>query len=308
MSFGYDKWRSVRLDALNAASEVVDTPRGPVEFVREGEAPFVLQFHGTPGGHDAGPAMGSAFTAAGVGVITLSRPGYLRTPLATGRTPAEQADAAAALLDALGVERVAAHGVSGGGPSAAEFAARHPTRAAGLLLTCAISDDFPVEIPKWASLIFSRMGGRLTAWLMRKAPGLYLKQMVAQESTLTPKECAAEARRLSQSPELLAWVAELTNGATTPWEDRRDGFFNDMAQFRAIGAAPLPLEAIQCPTLITHGTADGDVPFSHAEQAARRIPNATLNAMQDAWHILWICEGAAAMSETQVAFVRAQLG
>ena len=301
------KWREMRLQQLHATSEVVATARGPMEFARTGEAPFVLQFHGTPGGHDAGPSMGAAFRDAGLGVITVSRPGYLRTPLASGRTAAEQADAAAALLDALEIDRVAAHGVSGGGPSSAQFAARHPSRAAALLLTCAVSAAFPADIPKWAELIFSPTGARLTAWMMRVAPGLLLKQMVAQESTLSPKECAAEARRIANAPDLLAWVLDLTNGATTPWEDRRAGFHNDMEQFRGIEAAPLPLEEIACPTLITHGTADRDVPFSHAEQAHRRIPNATLQAFEGAWHILWVCECAAAMAQAQVEFVRQHL-
>jgi hypothetical protein len=38
---------------VNAASEVVETARGPVEFARRGEAPYVMILHGTPGGHPA---------------------------------------------------------------------------------------------------------------------------------------------------------------------------------------------------------------------------------------------------------------
>ena len=303
----YRTWREMRRRALDAASEVVDTARGPVEFARAAEAPFVLQFHGTPGGHDAGAQMGAAFTEAGFGLITLSRPGYLRTPLASGRTPAEQADAAAALLDAMGIERVAAHGVSGGGPSAAQFAARHPDRAAALLLTCAVSMAFPVDVPKWASLVFSRTGARLTAWLLRTAPRLYLRQLIATESTLPASARRAEARRIGSSPELLEWVADLAEGATTPWEDRRDGFWNDLTQFRELLMAPLPLAEIGCPTLITHGTEDGDVPFDHAVNAHRQIPNATLAAMEGAWHLLCLCEGAAEMARRQVAFLREHL-
>ena len=75
-----------------AASEVVETARGPVEYARRGEAPYVVIFHGTPGGHHAS-FLGEPLEMAGVGTITPSRPGYLRTPLETGRTFEEQADA-----------------------------------------------------------------------------------------------------------------------------------------------------------------------------------------------------------------------
>ena len=54
----------------------------------------------------------------GFGVICPSRPGYGRTPLGTEGTAAEAADKCAALLDTLGIEKVVANGISGGGPTA----------------------------------------------------------------------------------------------------------------------------------------------------------------------------------------------
>lgn len=47
--------------------------------------------------------------------IIPSRPGYLRTPLSVDRTPKEQAEALAALLDTLKIDKVAVVGGSGGG-------------------------------------------------------------------------------------------------------------------------------------------------------------------------------------------------
>ena len=61
----------------------------------------------------------------------------------SGPSFADAADLAAALLDTLGVQRpVVAHGVSGGGPTAIEFAARHRGKTSGLLLDCSVSTRY----------------------------------------------------------------------------------------------------------------------------------------------------------------------
>ena len=69
----------------------------------------------------------------------------------------------------------------------------------------------------------------------------------------------------------------------------------------------LPLEDVQCPTLIAHGTADGDVPFSHAEAAYNSIPNAQLYMMEGACHLLWLSENADEMVHAEIEFVKAHL-
>lgn len=152
MIFGNKKWLASRLDELEGASEVMDTSHGPVEFSLQGSAPYMLVFHATPGGHDQNMA-GTPFLEAGLGVITPSRPGYLRTPLATGQTFEDQADANAALLDALGVDRVVVHGISGGGPAAIQFAARHPGRTYALLLSSAVTQAHSWDIPAWSRYV-----------------------------------------------------------------------------------------------------------------------------------------------------------
>jgi len=72
-------------------------------------------------------------------LIAPSRVGYLRTPLTTGRTPADGADAMAALLDKLAIPQAVVIGVSGGGPTALQFALRHPSRTSALIMVAAIT-------------------------------------------------------------------------------------------------------------------------------------------------------------------------
>ncbi len=61
-------------------------------------------------------------------LLSVSRLGYLNTPLTSGQSIEEQADLFAALLDALGVERTAMVTLSSAGPLGYLFAARHPAR------------------------------------------------------------------------------------------------------------------------------------------------------------------------------------
>lgn len=94
----FTSWRSDRLAALDGASEVADTTYGKVEFVLRGEGPTVLVFHGAPGGYDQALLLGERLSEEGFQVVAPSRPGYLRTPLASGILPEQQAAAALAQL------------------------------------------------------------------------------------------------------------------------------------------------------------------------------------------------------------------
>ena len=303
MVVGFRSVGAKKLDALNAASEVIETSRGPVEFARRGEAPYVLLLHGTPQGHHAREFI-EPLEAAGFGTITPSRPGYLRTPLSTGRTFADQADAAAALLDALEIDEVAAMGVSGGGPSSIEFAARHPERARALILEVAISQTYA---PQVSALTVALTMNPITFWIqglmLRRTPRLVVSQMVKLESTFGDADRARITNDVLADAEKMAFLRKLVDGP--PFSALRDGFDNDMRQFAAIER--LPLDQVRCPALVVHGTHDGDVPFSHAEQAAATIPDAELFTVEQGWHLLALSDGGNAHQRAEIDFLRRHL-
>lgn len=292
-----------KLDALNAASEVVETTRGPVEFARHGDAPYVLIFHGTPQGHHAS-FVGEPLEAEGFGTITPSRPGYLRTPLETGRTFTDQADAAAALLDSLGVDRVAAYGISGGGPSSIEFAARHPARVACLMLEVAISKRFAPDVsPLIMALARSSVAFRIQARLLRWCPRFAVSQMMKVESTHEPGEISRITADVIGDPEKMGILRQLADGP--PFGMLRAGFDNDLKQFASI--EQLPLDRVSCPTLVVHGTHDGDVPFAHAEHSAAGIRDAELYTVENGWHLLRLSDGAGAYLRAELDFLKQHL-
>ena len=305
MVFSIGTRRARMIEELNAASEVVETARGPVEFARRGAAPYVMIFHGTPQGHQAS-FIGEPFEAAGFGTITPSRPGYLRTPLETGRTFEEQADAAVALLDALAIDEAAAYAVSGGGPSGIQFAARHPQRVRALILEAAISQTYEPQVSALAVALFRNS---LFAWiqgqLLQHFPRFAVGQLIKAESTLEGEDRARAAAELLGSAEKLAFLRRVV-ASVPPFGLVRAGFDNELEQFGASGQ--LPLARVSCPTLVVHGTHDRDVPFSHAEHSARGIAGAQLHRVEKGWHLLAMTDAPDDYAEAEVEFLRRHFG
>lgn len=100
---------------LSGPAQTVSTTAGRFEYAQAGEGPPALSLHPAVGGWDAGLGMAAPLWANGVRVIAPSRPGYLGTPPQTGPTPLAQADALAALLDALGIDSCVVIGHCAGG-------------------------------------------------------------------------------------------------------------------------------------------------------------------------------------------------
>jgi pimeloyl-ACP methyl ester carboxylesterase len=235
-----------------------------VEYQMQGAGPVVLVLHGSPGGYDQGMAVVPLLAQNGATFLSLSRPGYRRTPLHSGQTPEAQADLFAATLDALNVPQVVVIALSGGGPSALQFALRYPHRCRGLLLICALAYA-STEEEVYRSL---PPGQRLQKWLLNHLldwdPALYL--------------LSALSKRLPQEAQASAFIESLV---MNPQHSR--GYRNDMQQFATLPT--YPFQDIGVPTLIVHGTADVDVPFRQTEALASAIPHAQLVAIEGADHV-----------------------
>ena len=94
---------------------MIETRRGAVECAVSGEGPAVLLIHGAMGGYDQGLLLArAAVGCSGFRFVAVSRPGYLATPLALGKTPEEQADLCAGVLDALDIRQAAVIAIEGG--------------------------------------------------------------------------------------------------------------------------------------------------------------------------------------------------
>ncbi len=249
----YLQWKQTMLQRLQANSSITDTTSGPIEYSIEGEGPALLLLHGSPGGYDQSMATAHMFKNDHFTYIAISRPGYLRTPLQQ-KSPAAQADLYAALLDRLDIQKATVIGTSGGGPSALQFALRHPERCSGLIMICGVSQYYSEQEMLAALPPIRKFFTSLSElFISSKNPTLFLI-----ESAL---------RYLPYPP-----IPEELLQSLSMRELRKVGYANDMEQFAHI--SNYPLEQITTPTLVLHGDQDRDVSIKDAELVASKVPHA----------------------------------
>lgn len=261
---------------------ITQTARGPIELTDEGSGRVLVALHGGMGGADQSWLLARALlgSAPDWRVLAVSRPGYLGTPLATGRTPGEQADALAALLNALGIETAVVAAVSAGGPAALMFALRHPARCEGLVLVSTPSGHMPSD-----PAILGRLEGmgrvaripgasRLLGWLAGRKPRQSGLRSVRDEALLD---------RTLADPEAGPLMLALQNSIFPRLADRVAGTRNDMLQLAEL--QDLPLENLEVPVLAVHGKADRIVPFAHAQAIEKSAQNVRLLAIDGGEHV-----------------------
>jgi pimeloyl-ACP methyl ester carboxylesterase len=272
------------LPGMIIVPHVLETPVGKVEFdLTVGEGPVVLASHGGIGGVDQARLMLNWLDPAEYRLLSVSRPGYLGTPLASGRSIEAQADLFAALLDALGVEQAAVVTLSAGGPMGYQFAARYPDRVWALIAIDSVSGShaMPETAGPIAQAIFmSQWGQKLMKLISQKKPAWLLQQLFQGSASYTKQQTQMHVDFTLASPAALAFVRAFMD-TMNPYKWRKIGTENDTALLHQL--THMPFEQVRCPTLIIHGTHDADVKFHQGVYAHEHIPGAER---------LWIAEGS----------------
>lgn len=283
-------------ECLSEEPQTVSTASGPIEYARRGAGEPVLSLHGTLGGWDQGLVAAEYLRVNGFEVIAPSRPGYLGTPLDTGRTFAQQGDALAALLDVLGIERIIVFAVSGGGPSGYELAARHPDRVSKLVQVDGIC--IPGPFSKAATLAARDVFIRAQIWLLTHAPRQTLAALFRLTGSDTKAVAAERAARLAVIPGRL--VPLQTTLRASLGSARRPGMRNDFNPF-----TPAPLERITATTLIVHARSDKAALPASAEYAHAHIAGSELYWM-DGSHLAFGLEAADTAPAYVVGWLRGE--
>jgi len=270
----------------------VNTPDGRVLAIEDAGDPAgrpVLVHNGTPNSRLLyGPHVEDA-AARGLRLIGYDRPGYGGSSPQPGRTVADCAEDARAICAALGIERLAMWGVSGGGPH--------------VLACAALLPDLVVAAASIASLApygadgldyFAGMGSENVEDTL-----LYFKDEVASRA----KAEKDREEMLSSSmddggepPEGLQTLLAPVDAAVL--EGDVGGYLQSSTR---VGLAPgvegwwedycmaerwgFSLADIKIPVLLLHGRLDMFVPFGHGEWLAAHIPGVEARLFDDEGHL-----------------------
>jgi pimeloyl-ACP methyl ester carboxylesterase len=184
-----------------------------------------------------------------------------------------QADAHAALLDVLEVERAVVYAGSAGGTSALQLAIRHPGRVAGLVLQSTnVPGPHHDKAPVPPAVARRLWGSDMAMWLVRTYLSGWILQLmgVPKDLTLT----AADRARVELELDGIFPVSERIEGIVFDAFTGNPDINNDYA-----------FGAITAPTLLVHFEDDGGPPYPGAVALAGQIPGARLLSGEHGGHL-----------------------
>lgn len=253
----------------------------------------VLAIHGAPAARLMFEIADAPARRLGLAIHAPDRPGYGLTPLDERPTLASRAEHLVRVADALGLDRFAILGVSGGGPYVVALAARLGPRITSLALVSPvgpIADIRAGTVPArnaaggwWHRFVFLHLprfswgfefGARLAAFVFGLAP-----QTAAKVTSWT---LGRADRRIVGRPEVRASLVRMTKEAL------RDGPGGGVADMRIYGAPwAVDYGRIVAPSVLWQGTADTIVPPSASFRLGALIPGCRIVSIAGAGHF-WV--------------------
>jgi len=268
----------------------IAAPDGRVLHVVEGGDPGgfpVVAHHGTPGCALLDERHIEDAAARGIRLVAYDRPGYAGSSRRAGRSVGDAAADVATIADALGFERLATWGISGGGPHA--------------LATAALLPDLVVAAASLAAVAPYDAEGLDFLEGMGEMNIVEFNAALEGEATLRPSHERDASEFIAAGPgglkdglaTLLSPVdaAELDDDVAVHMYDSFagalangvDGWVDDDLAF----AAPwgFDVAAISVPLLLWQGVEDRFVPPGHGRWLAGRIPGVEARITPDDGHL-----------------------
>ena len=253
----------------------------------DSSGPAVVFHHGTPMSGKPFDDHAALATELGFRLVSYDRPGYGESTRAPGRSVADVAADVAAVADALGIERFATWGLSGGGPHALACAALLPERVRAVATVGSVG---PFDAPDLDFM--AGMGeGNVEEF------GLVLRGEEAIRPMLEREWLDRRDIGLEEFADLFAPFcsdldlaavrgplgAYLLDSMQTALARGVDGWVDDDLAFaRQWG---FEVDAVAAAVLLIQGRHDLMVPFAHGEWLARGLPLCEPRLHEDEGHL-----------------------
>ncbi len=250
----------------------------------------VFWHHGTPNiGAPPEPLFADA-DRLGIRWVGYDRPGYGGSSPHPGRDAATSAGDAAAVADALGIQRFAVMSHSGGGPHALACAALLSDRVAAAVVVAGPAPYGAQGLDWFAGMAPAGVASLMAAVQGRAAKHAYEATAAEDDPGFTPEDIAALRGEWS-------WFMKVVGPAVAAGPG---GLIDD--DLATVGPWGFDLARVWAPTVILHGGRDRVVPCAHGEWLARHCPTASLWPRPDDGHLSvlsaapgaleWLCDTA----------------
>jgi pimeloyl-ACP methyl ester carboxylesterase len=252
----------------------------------------VLVHGGTPNSRLLAPSWLEDADRRGIRLISYDRPGYGGSTPQPGRTVADCASDVQAIAGALGIERLAVWGYSGGGPHALACAALLPDLVSAVATLASVAPYGAPGLDYFTGMGQDNVDGFT----------LYLEDPVA--ARIKGAEDREEALRVTPETMLESWAtllspadAAVLNGDLAAYfvacmqdglAPSDEGWWEDgVAEIAPWGFA---LDSIEVPVQLWHGTEDRFVPFQHGQWLAGQIPGVEAHLTDTDGHLTLLVE------------------
>jgi pimeloyl-ACP methyl ester carboxylesterase len=237
------------------------------------DGPAVFACHGTPGSALLWRGSVEDVESRGMRLISYDRPGYGGSDPQPGRNVAAAAADIAAIADALGIERFAVEGGSGGGPHALACGALLADRVAGVACLAGVA-PYPAEGLDWLEGMGQGNLDEFAAALGgRDALEPFLREQADEILAAGPEELADALRSLLSPVDVAALTGEfaeyLVAATHRAIEGSLEGWIEDDFAFMAPWG--FELADIRVAVRLCQGGQDRMVPVTHGRWLADRI-------------------------------------
>lgn len=240
----------------------------------------VFYFHGSPGSRLEGNLAHEAAVVRGLRIIAPERPGYGSSSFQPGRGFDDWPADVAALADALGIDRFALVGLSGGGPHVVACAVTLRDR---LTAAAVVSGAGPIDA------YYARSKSRAGRWL-RKASMPVSRFFIKTGVRLLPwalRRKSAKDMNTAVDKRVLSRLEERQRFRTDLLEALRPGTKGVVQEFD-LHTRPWPfsLNDARLPVTLWHGTADVLVPIDIGRYVAAHLHECEAHIIEGEGHLL----------------------
>jgi pimeloyl-ACP methyl ester carboxylesterase len=247
----------------------------------------VLVHHGTPASRLLSDSDVDKAQGQGIRLISYDRPGYGGSDRQPGRAVADCAADVQTIAEALGIDRLAVWGISGGGPHAIACAALLPDLVPAVAVLASPAPWGAEGLDYFAGM--GELNVDDTLLQLQDKPAARAKVDAEREEMLhTDPAQFADMMRTLLGPaddavftgELAEFMVTTTRVALAPGAD---GWWDDgEAELVSWG---FELDVIRTPVLLWHGRQDKFVPIAHGQWLADHIPGVEAHLSDDDGHL-----------------------